>query len=245
MSFSCSDGFHAQSLAIESVTAESLPAQPVLVATSVPEPTTTDDKKNPIITVQETSPLDLNASNELPTISMASVDTDKPAMPVFNVRATAAEPGIQLTNKSKKDCTYYFYDNLWNGNGTAGANFDHPLKNATLKPGASAFVPLPATFKGRVQRGTQLPCTWVEFQLDASDDHGAHGDVSLQQGCDGAATIASTDGVTGLMGWVRIWSMLLLRRLSRRSGRRLMARGRLIRLWVTGMGGRIRRRLII
>ncbi|KAB5571851.1 hypothetical protein GE09DRAFT_645783 [Coniochaeta sp. 2T2.1] len=122
-------------------------------------------------------------------------------MPVFNVRSVAAqEPGIQLTNKSKKDCTYYFYDNYWNGNGTAGANFDHPLKNVTLKPGASQFVPLPASFKGRVQRGTQLPCTWVEFQLDASNDHAAHGDISLQQGCDGAATIASTDGSNRING---------------------------------------------
>ena len=53
---------------------------------------------------------------------------------------------------------------------------------------------LPSSFKGRVQRGTQLPATWVEFQLDASNDHAAHGDISLEQGCDGAATISSTDG---------------------------------------------------
>jgi hypothetical protein len=77
---------------------------------------------------------------------------------------------------------------------------NHPLKNVTLKPSASQFVPLPASFKGRVQRGTQLPATWVEFQLDASNDHGAHGDISLQQGCDGAATIASTDGSNRING---------------------------------------------
>ena len=103
-------------------------------------------------------------------------------------------PGIDLENKSGKPCTYFFYDNYWNGNGTAGANFDHPLKSVHLAPHASHFVPLPATFKGRAQRGTLIPATWAEFQLDASNDHAAHGDISLEQGCDGAATIASTDG---------------------------------------------------
>jgi hypothetical protein len=102
--------------------------------------------------------------------------------------------GIILTNKSNKESDYFFYDNLWNGNGTAGANFDKPLKSVKLWPNQTQFVSLPRTFKGRVQRGKLLPCTWVEFQLDASNDHAAHGDISLQQGCDGAATIASTDG---------------------------------------------------
>ena len=103
-------------------------------------------------------------------------------------------PGIVLSNKSDKSTTYFFYDNFWNGNGTAGANFTHPLKSTTVAPKGTVFVSLPASFKGRVQRGTQLPATWVEFQLDASNDHAAHGDISLEQGCDGAATIASTDG---------------------------------------------------
>lgn len=104
------------------------------------------------------------------------------------------KPGIILTNKSQEKCTYVFYDNCWNGNGEAGANFDHPLKSVELKAGASTHVPLPTSFKGRVQRGKDLPATWVEFQISASNDHAAHGDISLQQGCDGAATIASTDG---------------------------------------------------
>ena len=81
-----------------------------------------------------------------------------------------------------------------NGVGTAGANFTHPLKSTTVDPNAHTFVSLPSTFKGRVQRGTTLPATWAEFQLDASNDHAAHGDISLEQGCDGAATIAATDG---------------------------------------------------
>ena len=45
-----------------------------------------------------------------------------------------------------------------------------------------------------MQRGTTIPATWAEFQLDANNDHAAHGDISLEQGCDGAATISSTDG---------------------------------------------------
>ena len=103
-------------------------------------------------------------------------------------------PGIDLHNRSGKECRYFFYNNYWNGNGTAGANFDHPDKSVHLAPHSSTFVPLSASFKGRVQRGTLLPATWAEFQLDASNDHHAHGDISLEQGCDGAATIAATDG---------------------------------------------------
>jgi len=61
-------------------------------------------------------------------------------------------------------------------------------------PGVTTFVGLPTSFKGRVQRGTQLTATWVEFQISASNDNAAHGDISLQQGCDGAATINATDG---------------------------------------------------
>lgn len=103
-------------------------------------------------------------------------------------------PGIVLTNKSGKEQAYFFYNNYWNGNGTAGANFDHPLKSVKLAPHAKKFVDLPENFKGRVQRGTQIPATWVEFQLSASDDHAAHGDISLQQGYDGPAVITATDG---------------------------------------------------
>jgi hypothetical protein len=110
-------------------------------------------------------------------------------------------PGIVLTNASQGECEYFFYDNYWNGDGTAGANFDHPLTSVKLQPNETQFVSIPSTFKGRLQRGTELPATWVEFQLEAADDHGAHGDISLQQGCDGAATIASTDGSNVINGF--------------------------------------------
>ena len=64
--------------------------------------------------------------------------------------ATSSQPGVDLVNHSRTETTYVFYNNYWNGNGTAGANFDHPDKSVTLKPGARTFVPLSAGFKGRV-----------------------------------------------------------------------------------------------
>ncbi len=109
-------------------------------------------------------------------------------------RASNQGPGIVLGNKSNKEQTYYFYQNIKGSDGKDAANFDHPLKSPTLKAHSSTFIPLPASFKGRIQRGKLIPATWAEFQLDASNDHGAHGDISLEQGCDGAATITSTDG---------------------------------------------------
>ncbi|KAI0968220.1 hypothetical protein F4678DRAFT_482189 [Xylaria arbuscula] len=111
-------------------------------------------------------------------------------------------PGILLTNKSAKENVYFFYDNFWNGNGEAGANFDKPLKHVDVAPNQTVYVPLDLEFKGRVQRGDQQPATWGEFQVKASNDGHAHGDISLQQGCDGAATVASTDGTNISNGFV-------------------------------------------
>ncbi|KAK6821824.1 hypothetical protein PG987_014649 [Apiospora arundinis] len=132
--------------------------------------------------------------DETANVAEASVAEAPAAEEAAFSTAAALGPGIQLTNKSSKKHRYYFYDNYWNGNGTAGANFDHPLKNVEVGPNATVFVPLDVKFKGRVQRGDQIPCTWGEFQVKASNDGKAHGDISLQQGCDGAATVASTDG---------------------------------------------------
>ncbi|KAI1132851.1 hypothetical protein F5Y10DRAFT_291809 [Nemania abortiva] len=123
---------------------------------------------------------------------------------VHLMAATAASgPGIMLTNKSAKKNTFFFYDNYWNGNGTGGANFDHPLKNVEVGPNQTTYVSLELGFKGRVQRGDQQPATWGEFQVKASDDGRAHGDISLQQGCDGAATVASTDGTNVSNGFTK------------------------------------------
>ncbi|CAJ2507689.1 Uu.00g088750.m01.CDS01 [Anthostomella pinea] len=142
----------------------------------------------------------LAAKNDVNAISVNKVENaSQPAGAAIKTLAAAATtsapgPGIQLTNHSAKKNTYYFYDNYWNGNGTAGANFDHPLKHVELAPNQTVHVPLSVSFKGRVQRGRALPATWGEFQVKASNDGKAHGDISLQQGCDGAATVASTDG---------------------------------------------------
>jgi hypothetical protein len=127
---------------------------------------------------------------EAATVTAASADVQAETL----TAAAALGPGILLTNKSSKTHRYYFYENIWNGDGTAGANFDKPLKDVEVGPNATVFVPLATSFKGRVQRGDQIPCTWGEFQVKAANDGKAHGDISLQQGCDGAATVASTDG---------------------------------------------------
>ncbi|KAG9687855.1 hypothetical protein KCU95_g10688, partial [Aureobasidium melanogenum] len=113
-------------------------------------------------------------------------------------------PGVILSNKSAVDETYYFYDNYWNGNGTAGANFDNPLKSVHVPAGHTVFVSLPSSFKGRVQRGHLIPATWVEFQIEASNDHKAHGDVSVEQGNDGPATIHATDGSKSSNGFTNV-----------------------------------------
>lgn len=47
------------------------------------------------------------------------------------------------------------------------------------------------TANNEIERVKELGGTWVEFQTQAFNG-GAHGDISLQQGCDGAATISST-----------------------------------------------------
>ena len=76
-----------------------------------------------------------------------------------------------------------------------------------MSPGEVAFVSLPLSFKGRVQRGKDsIHATWAEFQLRADlasdpkyNDLLAHGDISLEQGCDGAATISSSKPFHGKM----------------------------------------------
>ncbi|KAJ6477197.1 hypothetical protein C8R47DRAFT_1141059 [Mycena vitilis] len=118
--------------------------------------------------------------------------------------ANTGGPGIVLTNSGRQPTQFFFYPNYWDGNGTAGANFDKPSTSIALQPGETQFVLLPDSFKGRVQRGMLQPATWVEFQLSADNDHAAHGDISLEQGCDGAATIASTDGTNVQGGFTAV-----------------------------------------
>ena len=62
------------------------------------------------------------------------------------------------------------------------------LKTVSVDGGDTQFISLDAGWDGTVQRGVALPATWVEMHLVGT----ASGDVSLQQGCDGAATLSST-----------------------------------------------------
>jgi hypothetical protein len=55
-------------------------------------------------------------------------------------QTTCSGPGIILTNKSTKQQAFSFYNNLWNGDGTAGANFDHVDQSVTLAAGAQQYV---------------------------------------------------------------------------------------------------------
>ncbi|MCJ1314413.1 hypothetical protein MMC25_008095 [Agyrium rufum] len=95
---------------------------------------------------------------------------------------------------SAERCAYFFYDNFWYGSGK-------PLNSVSLESSQSQLVDLLVTFKGRVQRETRIPATWVEFQIKAYNDGAAHGDISVQQGYDGATTIASTDRSNRLNGF--------------------------------------------
>lgn len=111
------------------------------------------------------------------------------ALPLDN-RATTY--GITLTNKGSTTQLYSFFKNLVDGNGWASPDYTTPTHLTTLTAGQSTFVTLDASWKGRVIRGTDgtVAGTWVEFQL--ADAVGvAWGDVSIQQGNDGAATLKS------------------------------------------------------
>ncbi|KAG9248391.1 hypothetical protein BJ878DRAFT_412919 [Calycina marina] len=98
-----------------------------------------------------------------------------------------------LKNARKNKATYYFYNNLSNGDGTAEPQMDFgkPYNTIPLDSGEEKYVKLDTRFKGRIQRGNALGGTWAELQTQASNG-GAHGDISLEQGCDGPATISST-----------------------------------------------------
>lgn len=104
----------------------------------------------------------------------------------------ASGPGITLTNKGSKSQLFSFFENIDNGNGWAVPDYTNAKFPTTLKAGETKFVSLKSGFKGRVQRGNdgKAPATWVEFQL--MDGAGkAWGDVSIQPGNDGAATLKS------------------------------------------------------
>lgn len=109
-------------------------------------------------------------------------------------RRVGSDPGVDLTNASDKETTYFFCKNLANGVGWAnpGMHCEDLVTKVAVQPSQTASVSLGADFKGRIVRATDPPATWVELQIVA-DDGFAWGDVSLQAGCDGAATVAPTE----------------------------------------------------
>ena len=98
--------------------------------------------------------------------------------------ATCNGIGLLLTNKG---ATKSF--SFWTNNPDYSRT---KLKDITINSGDTQFVPLDYGWAGTVQRGEALPATWVELNMVGT----AWGDVSLQQGCDGAATLSSTTGGT-------------------------------------------------
>ena len=93
---------------------------------------------------------------------------------------TCSGTGVLLTNSG---ATKSF--SFWTNNADYSRS---KLKDITLNSGETQFVSLASGWTGTVQRGEALPATWVEMNMVGM----AYGDVSLQQGCDGAATLAST-----------------------------------------------------
>jgi len=74
-----------------------------------------------------------------------------------NTKKPAKQPvcpgmGILLKNARKEKATYYFYNNYWNGDGEAGANFDKPDHTIPLDANEVKHVPLNADFKGRIRK---------------------------------------------------------------------------------------------
>ena len=94
-------------------------------------------------------------------LSIASLALLAAAAPIPSSLPAITGSGVQLVNAGTLSTEYCFYNNLANGDGTAVPNFDSPEPCTTLAPGASTFVALPSSFKGRVQRGQALPATWV------------------------------------------------------------------------------------
>ena len=77
------------------------------------------------------------------------------------------------------------------------------VSHVQLRPGESVFVSVCDTFAGRVVRGNpnfNLDCminsnlgTWIELSWEWRPSTKSWGDVSLLEGCDGAAVLLATD----------------------------------------------------
>ena len=90
--------------------------------------------------------------------------------------------GLYITNSGSGSQTYTVFQ------GATSITSD-PYKSVTIAKGKSAAVTLPEGFIGHVQRGSLLPATWIELHMVSGK---ADGDVSLEIGCDGAATVRAS-----------------------------------------------------
>lgn len=147
-----------------------------------------------------------------------SPTTASPAAPL----ARRSDPGVDLVNAGTSEQTFYFCENVSNGDGTADPGFtsDATEMSSNLPAGCASVatsvavaasqtsaVTLDLSFKGRVVRTTDTPATWVELQIQNNDTPCGDlcgygwGDVSLEMGCDGAATVAPADGSGTMVGF--------------------------------------------
>ena len=129
----------------------------------------------------------------LPVLSApAPVENVSPWIPrslksLFEPRAAknaCGGTGVYITNGGSGHQTYTVF-----GGGSTFAINSQPYQSVTVASGKSAAVTLPPNFNGHVQRGNLLPATWVELNMVAG---AADGDVSLEIGCDGAATVQAS-----------------------------------------------------
>ncbi|KAL9069631.1 MAG: hypothetical protein Q9161_005430 [Pseudevernia consocians] len=144
-------------------------------------------------TLKSVLSLCLALSTTIPSVLSAptQAETSSPWIPrslksLFEPRAaTCNGVGVLLTNSGATK-SFSFWTNNPNDSRTM-------LKTVTINSGDTQFVPLESGWAGTVQRGEFLPATWVELNMVGT----AWGDVSLQQGCDGGATLSSTtDGTS-------------------------------------------------
>lgn len=151
-----------------------------------------------------------------------SITTASAVLPL--AARSSSNPGVDLVNAGSSGQTFYFCDNVSNGEGTADPGFTTSdstdisssslpsgcasiATSVSVSPSATASVSLDLTFKGRVVRTTDTPATWVELRIQSNDTPCGStcgygwGDVSLEMGCDGAATVAPADGTGTTVGF--------------------------------------------
>lgn len=127
-----------------------------------------------------------------------------------------SNPGVDLVNAGSATQTFWFCNNKANDadgadpgftSGTSGCS--DIVTSVSVAPSQTVAVSLDDSFKGRVVRTTDTPATWVEIQVkDSSPCTGdptfcgwGWGDISLEMGCDGAATVGPSGDSGSTVGF--------------------------------------------